>query len=307
MATPVDEGFVPFRGYRTWYRAVGSDEGGHLPLLVLHGGPGFPHDYLEPLEALAERGRRIVFYDQLGCGRSDHPHDPSLWTTSLFVEELATVREALGLAHVHLYGQSWGGMLALEYVLDRPAGIESLVLADAPASMPQWIEETNRLRTALPAEIRRVLDESEAAGTTGSPAYQEAMMAFYQRHVCRTDPWPACAMRSFAQVAENPEVYATMIGPSEFHVTGTLRDWDVSARLGEIQLPTLVIGGRHDEATPAITEAVHRGIRGSRYLLLEGSSHFGHIEEPAAYLRAIVDFLEEVESGRSPSASQQVT
>src|SRR3954452_21324182 len=117
-SAPSTEGFVPFRGFDTWYRIVGQGEArGKLPLLCLHGGPGVPHDYLEPLEAMAATGRRVIFYDQLGCGRSAQPHDPDLWTVEFFVEELGVVREQLGLTRTHLLGQSWGGMLAMQYLL----------------------------------------------------------------------------------------------------------------------------------------------------------------------------------------------
>src|SRR5438094_297013 len=135
---PAVEGTVKFRGYDVWYRIVGqAEQSGKLPLLCLHGGPGVPHDYLEPLEALAGNGRRVIFYDQLGCGNSDQPHDPDLWTVALFVEELGVVREQLGLARTHLLGQSWGGMLAMQYMLTQPAGIASLTVASSPASMLQ--------------------------------------------------------------------------------------------------------------------------------------------------------------------------
>src|SRR3954464_386740 len=123
---PSVEGVVPFRGFNVWYRIVGDrEEPGKLPLLCLHGGPGVPHDYLEPLEALAATGRRVIFYDQLGCGNSDHPHDPSLWSVELFVEEVGAVRRALGLEAVHILGQSWGGMLGMEYALTQPSGLRS--------------------------------------------------------------------------------------------------------------------------------------------------------------------------------------
>ena len=139
-ATPIKEGFIPFRGYNTWYRMVGDqDAAGKLPLLCLHGGPGATHDYLEPLEAMTTSGRRVILYDQLGAGNSDHPHDPSMWTVALFVEELSGIRRALGLENVHILGQSWGGMLAMEYALTQPAGLASVTIADSPASMLQWV------------------------------------------------------------------------------------------------------------------------------------------------------------------------
>lgn len=299
---PSREGFISFDGYKVWYRVVGSGEqDGKSPLLCLHGGPGVPHDYLEPLEAVAATGRRVIFYDQLGVGNSDHPDDPSLFTVELYLQELGAVRRELGLERVHLLGQSWGGMLALEYALARPEGLLSLTLADTPASMPQWSAETNRLRALLPPEVRQILDRHEAAGTTGEPAYQEAMMVFYRRHVCRLDPWPRCLERTFEKMAEAPLVYLTLVGPREFHVTGTLKDWDVTGRLGEIEAPTLVLGGRHDEATPAITATVQRGIPGARRVIFENSSHMPHLEEPELYLRVLGGFLAEVE-GRAPAA-----
>jgi proline-specific peptidase len=135
-AAPVSEGFVPFRGFRIWYRVVGDlaqPQPAKFPLLVLHGGPGAPADYLHPLEELADSGRPIIFYDQLGCGNSDQPNDPSLWRVELFLEELATVGQELGLEHIHLLGQSWGGMLAMEYALTKPARLISLILASSPA------------------------------------------------------------------------------------------------------------------------------------------------------------------------------
>lgn len=291
------EGYIPFQGYQTWYRIVGAGEQpGKLPLLVLHGGPGATHDYLEPLEALAETGRRVIFYDQLGCGKSATPPNPSLWTVGLYVEEVMAVRRALGLDRVHILGQSWGGMLGMEYALRQPAGLASLTIADSPASMRQWVAEANRLRAELPAEVQQVLRHHEEAGTTADPAYEEAMLVFYRRHVCRLDPWPEYVQRAFANIAANPEVYHTMNGPSEFHVIGVIKDWDIVDRLGEIRVPALVISGRYDEATPAIAETVHSGIPGSQRVLFEHSSHMPHAEEPEQFRQVLNAFLREVEA-----------
>jgi len=294
---PTREGRVSFRGYNVWYRIVGDREApGKSPLLCLHGGPGATHDYLEPLEAVAATGRRIIFYDQLGNGNSDHPSDPSMWTVALFVEELGVIRHALGLERVHLLGQSWGGMLAMEHALTRPAGLASLILADSPASMPQWIAEINRLCAELPPEVQATLLKHEAAGTTDDPAFQEGMMVFYGRHICRLDPWPNCLNRTFEKLLQSPEVYGTMWGTSEFHVTGTLEDWDITNRLGEIRAPTLVIGGRYDEATPPLTESLHRGIPGSEWVIFENSAHMPHLEETERYMQVLTKFLDRVES-----------
>ena len=294
----IREGFVPFRGRRTWYRVVGDGESaGKLPLVLLNGGPGVPHDGFEPLAEWARAGRRIVFYDQLGSGDSDHPHDPSLWTVELFVAELQAVREALGLAHCHLLGHSWGGLLALEYALAHPQGIAGLTLADPLVSAPQWEAEADRLRAGLPAAVQAALTRHEAAGTTDSPQYAQAMMVFYGRHLCRLDPWPECLQRAFARLTADPEVYATMWGPSEFHVTGTLKEWDVRGRLPGISAPALVLGGRHDECTPVIQEDLHRLLPGSEWTVFEQSAHVPHLEEPERFREVVEAFLERVERG----------
>ena len=181
------EGYIEVPGGRVFWRDAG--EGG-VPLLTLHGGPGFPHDYLESLEGLADR-RRVIFFDQLGCGRSDRPSDESLWTVERFVEELEAVRTALELDRFHLFGSSWGGMLAMSYTLAyQPPQVESLILCSSPASIPRWIEDCNELRAELPEDVQDVLDRHEASGYTGCPEYQAALLVFYRRHVCRLDPWP---------------------------------------------------------------------------------------------------------------------
>ena len=287
------EGVLEFRGHRVWYASVGEEDElpGKLPLLCLHGGPGAGHDYLESLAAVARRGRRVIFYDQLGCGNSDQPDDPSLWNVPLFVEEVGVVRAALGLDRLHLLGQSWGGMLAMEYALKQPAGVASLTIASSPASMIQWVAEANRLREGLPADVQATLQRHEAAGTTDSEEYRSAVMDFYRRHVIRLDPMPEAVARTFAKLERSPQVYLTMNGPSEFHVVGTLRDWDIVARLPEIEAPTLVTSGRHDEATPLIAETVHRGIRGSEWVIFESSSHMAHVEEADRYMTVLDEFL----------------
>jgi proline-specific peptidase len=290
------EGRLPFREYETWYRIVREREDeGKLPVLCLHGGPGATHDYLEPLEALAETGRRAIFYDQLGCGKSDLPDDASLYTVELFVEEVGVVRRELGLDQIHLFGSSWGGMLAMEYALTQPPGLASLVIASSPASIPQWVEETAKLRAQLPQDVQETLERHERAGTTQDPEYEQACEVFYRRHVCRTDEWPDCVRRSFRFLAEHGLVYRTMNGPSEFHVTGTLRDWSVVDRLGEIRVPTLVVSGEHDEATPAINRTVSEGIPGAQSVIYPGASHMAHVEDPAGYIRLLDEFFNRVE------------
>jgi proline-specific peptidase len=289
------DGTVRFRGYRTWYEVVGDlpAASGKLPLLVLHGGPGFPHDYLEDLSRLADDGRPVVFYDQLGCGKSDHPDDAALWVMETFVEELSAVRDALGLDRVHLLGHSWGGWLALEYSLRRPAGLAGLVLSSTCASLPAFGAETRRLKESLPVEVQRILDRHEAEGTTDDPAYEEAGMAYHTQWVCRLDPFPAHVMRSFKNV--NETVYGTMQGP-EWNVTGNLRDWDVSSRLGELDLPVLVTSGRYDEMTPALVQPLVDGIPGAESVVFQDSAHMPMAEEPDRYREVLESFLGRVEA-----------
>jgi L-proline amide hydrolase len=297
VTIPAREGRIPFRGFSTWYRIFGErEEPTKLPLLCLHGGPGFTHDYLEPLEDIARTGRRVIFYDQLGGGNSDRPSDPEMWTVELFLDELRTVREALALDRIHLFGSSWGGMLAMEYALTKPQGLASLVLASSPSSIPLWAEEASRLRSDLPEDVQQTLDAHEQAGTTDDPAYERATMEFYVRHLCRSDPWPDGLKRSFAKF--NPEIYHTMQGPNEFVITGTLKDWDISERLGEIDVPTLVTSGRYDECTPRLAEIVQRGIRGSQWVIFEESSHIAFVEERERYLQLLGEFLSRVESAQ---------
>lgn len=296
MAQTVKEGYIPFKGYQTYYRIVGDGEAaGKLPLLCLHGGPGATHDYLESFDALAETGRRVVYYDQLGCGRSMIGESkPDLWTIPLYVEEVDVVRGALGLDRIHLLGQSWGGMLTMEYLFTQPEGVASAIIESSPASMKQWVDEANRLREALPPEVQATLLEHEAAGTTTSQEYLDAVQVFYDRHVCRV-PYPDYVKRSFEYLAEGGEVYNVMNGPSEFHVIGTIKDWDVRARLPEITQPTLVINGRYDEATELISRTVHEGIRGSQWVTFENSSHMSHVEETDSVMRTVGDFISQHE------------
>ncbi len=290
MAHNIVEGYVPFKGYQTWYRIVGV--GDKTPLLCLHGGPGATHDYLESLDAMADTGRRVIYYDQLGCGRSAiDVSKPELWTVELYVEEVDVVRRALGLDLIHLLGQSWGGMLAMEYMITQPQGVASLTIASSPASMKQWVAEANRLRELLPADVQKTLLEHEIAGTTSSQQYKDATKVFNDRHVCRLLPYPDYVKRSFDFLDEGGEVYNTMNGPNEFHVIGTIRDWDVRASLGKINAPTLVTSGRHDEATPLIAETVKNGIPGAQWVIFENSSHSSHVEEADRYMQVLAQFI----------------
>jgi len=293
-ALKAGEGFAGFRGHRTWYRVTGNLGGPKPPLVTLHGGPGGSHDYLENLARLAADGRAVVHYDQIGGGRSTHLKDKGadFWTVGLFLDELDNLLTHLGIdKRYHLLGQSWGGMLGAEHAVRRPKGLRSLVIADSPASMELWVKEADRLRLALPPDVQATLVKHEAAGTTSSPDYAKAVRVFYERHLCRAKPWPEELDRSFAVMEEDPTVYHTMNGPSEFHVIGSLKSWSIIDRLDRIAAPTLIISGRHDEATPATVQAYADRIKGARWEIFENSSHTPHLEETEQYLKTVGSFL----------------
>ncbi|MGD0875719.1 MAG: proline iminopeptidase-family hydrolase [Acidimicrobiales bacterium] len=291
MTIRVREGMIDVPAGRVWYRSVGD---GGVPLLCLHGGPGMTHNYIDPLEDLADR-REVIFYDQLGCGRSDKPADTSLWTVQHFVRELEVVRSALQLEHFHLFGSSWGGMLAMQYLLDyQPASVVGLLMAGSPASMPRWVEGCQELLAEMPSEVREVIERHEAQGFTSCPEYVSAVTVFYQKHLCRLQPWPTGLERTFAEMS--PIVYETMNGPSEFTVTGRFRDWDVFDRLNEIKVPTLVMGGRYDEIRLDHLTEMHTAIAGSELVIFEDSGHTPFHDERALFMRTVNDFLDRVES-----------
>ncbi|MEX1194363.1 MAG: proline iminopeptidase-family hydrolase [Dehalococcoidia bacterium] len=287
------EGFVEAPGGRVWYRIAGDGPG--VPLLILHGGPGAGHDYLEPLEALGDE-RPVVFYDQLGCGKSDIPDDLSLWTMERFVREVDSVRKALGLEKVHILGQSWGGWMAIEYLLGKPAGVASVVLANTSASAAGFAREAAKLVAGLPEDTQETIRRCEAEGKFDDPMYQVATFAFYQKHLCRLPmPWPDAILRTIQNTEKTP-VYGYMWGPSEFTMTGTLGSWDRSGRLGEIKIPTLVLSGEYDEAQPPLQEELRDGIPGAEMVILEDASHLAHFEQTEKYLSAVRDFLKRVEA-----------
>lgn len=286
------EGFIPVTGGKVWYKIVGAEHEG-IPLLVLHGGPGAPHDYLESLGALAT-DRPVIFYDQLGCGNSDQPADTSLWTVDRFVEELELVRKALKLEEIHLLGQSWGTMLAVEYILRKnPKGVKSLVLSAPYLSTQLWSDDQRAWIELLPAEVRDTIYKYEALGDYASSAYQEAMMAFYQKHVCRLDPWPESINRTFEKMGV--EVYNHMWGASEFTINGTLLEADLTEELHKIKIPVLFTCGEFDEATPITTALYQSKLPDSELHIFEGASHMHHVEKMHEFNFLISDFIKRAE------------
>jgi len=288
MMSVVSEGQIDVTGGRVWYRTYG--EGDATPVLLLHGGPGAASDYMQPLaERLAEH-RPAIVYDQLGCGRSEHPDDDSLWTVDRSVAEVDQVREALGLDRCHLLGQSWGGWLAIDYMCREPSGIDRLVLASTSSSIPQFMADARKLIEAMPEPHASTLIELGDRGEYDNPDYLAAVDVFYHLHLCRADPWPEALVRSSEQMEGN-RVYLVMNGPTEFDVIGRLATWDRTPDLGRIDVPTLITCGRYDEITPACAETIHEGIADSRVVVFEESAHVAHLEEGELYAKVVEDFL----------------
>ncbi len=288
----IQEGHIAVTGGNVWYRIVGAEKKG-TPLITLHGGPGFPHDYLESLEALADE-RPVVFYDQLGCGNSDRPDDVSLWTVERFVQELGQLRAALHLDRAHLLGQSWGTILTMDYLLTKPKGIASVIFASGCFSIPRFAADARMLLQGMPAEIREIIERNEAAGTFDSEEYQGAVFAFYAKHVCRLDPWPDSLMASLGGLGQ--QVYGTMWGASEFTINGSLATYDRTNRLGELNVPILYTCGRYDEVTPEASAAYQQITPRSRLVVFENSAHMAHLEERELYLNTVREFLHEAEA-----------
>ena len=234
--------------------------------MICHGGPGAAHDYVEPIADLSRYGRACVLYDQLGCGKSEHlPDAPAeFWTPQLFKDELVALTRHLGIDDRHaVVGQSWGGMLAMEYALDHPRGLRGIVVADSPASMTLWVSEANRLRRDLPDGRAGDADAPRAGRHDGRPGVRGRRRASSTTATCAACRGRTACSGRFAQMDADPTVYHTMNGPSEFHVVGSLKTWDITDRLHEIDVPTLLVSGRHDEATPLIVGQIHERIPGA--------------------------------------------
>src|ERR1700739_815398 len=280
------QGVIPVPGGNVWFKRVGGGAG--LPLLAIHGGPGLPHNYLASLERLADE-REVIFWDQLGCGNSKCPSTTALWTMERSVAEMEAVVQALGLNRFHVFGNSWGGMMAQQYVLDATSGAVSLTISNSIASIPQFSEMVSRLKRDLAPETQSAIDRHETAGTTHSAEYQAAIRTWNETYLCRQLPWPRELQEAFKKAGA--ESFETIFGPSDFHIVGTIRSWDVLDRLAEIALPTIVLAGRYDECAPEHMWEMHQRIAGSRFELFDSSAHMPFIEEPDRFDQVMRDFL----------------
>ena len=279
-------GFVDVMGFKLFYRSFGR---GSNVLLCLHGGPGVPHYYLLPLAKLAKTGFRVVFYDQLGVGSSDKPDDLSLFNIERGAEEVEGVRKALDLGEINLLGSSYGGALALQYALKFQKHIKKMIIASGLSSVPETVSEMQRLKTLLPEDTQEVMKKYEAKSAFLHPEYLKTVEVFYHNFLCRLPKWPEEVVQALNELSV--PVYFTQNGPNEFTIIGTWKGWDITARLPEIRVPTLITVGRYDEVTPKVAQTIHRGIRGSRLKIFENSGHLTMWDEEQEYLQAVEEFL----------------
>lgn len=291
----IKEGKVPFRDYETWYRIIGDlGESSLTPIIAIHGGPGCTHDYIDAFRDLADTGRPVIHYDQLGNGKSTHlpDKDDSFWTIELFLEELDNLITHLGITEKYLLlGQSWGGILSSEHAVLRPSGLKGLIIANSPASMELWLQAASELRDELPLDVQNTLLKHEQAGTIGSDEYKAASDVFYKRHVCRLNPWPEEVIRTFDAIDQDPTVYHAMNGPTEFHVIGPMKHWTIIDRLNKINVPTLLISGFYDEAKKVCVQPFADHIRDVQWEIFPQSSHMPHVEERTACMERVNAFF----------------
>jgi proline iminopeptidase len=281
---------VPVAGgkYKVWTKRLGN---GPLKVLLLHGGPGVSHEYLEAMESfLPQAGIEMYYYDQLGCNNSDQPDDPSLWTLERYTAEVEEVRVGLGLDNFVLYGHSWGGILAMEYALKYPQHLRGLVISNMTAGMKSYLARTAAIKQQLPPGLLRQLTALEAAEDYDSPEYQRLMMEeLYPRMLCRTHPWPESVSRAFRHM--NEKIYVQMQGKSEFLVTGNLKDWERWDRLHEIGAKTLTIGARYDEMDPQDMQKMATLIPNATYAYCPSGSHLCMWDDQAVYFKNLLRFL----------------
>ena len=292
---------TPKGTFRVWTKRVGNNP--RIKVLLLHGGPGVTHEYLEAFDSyFPAAGIEYYYYDQLGSYYSDQPNEPELWELPRFVEEVEQVRTALGLdrSNFYLYGQSWGGLLAMEYALKYGQNLKGLVISNMMSSIPKYNEYAqNVLMPAMDqaalAEIRQI----EAAGEFDKPRYMELLIPHhYVHHLLRMPPeqWPDGVNRAFKHI--NPAIYVSMQGPSELGASGKLVNWDRSADLGKITTPTLVIGARYDTMDPEHMKWMATQIPHARYLYCANGSHMAEYDDQQTYFTGLIDFIEDVDAGR---------
>jgi proline iminopeptidase len=277
--------------YKVWTKKLGS---GPVKVLLLHGGPGFSHEYLEALESfLPQAGIEMYYYDQLGCNNSDQPDDPSLWTLARYTEEVEEVRRGLGLEHFVLYGHSWGGILAIEYALHHQQHLRGLVISNMTAGIHSYLKRTDFIKQQLPPDTLARLTVLEGKQDYDSPEYQKIMMEdLYPKMICRLQPWPEPVTRAFRHA--NDKIYNLMQGKSEFLVTGNLKDWERWDRLHEIKVKALTIGAQYDEMDPEDMKKMATLMPAANHAFCPNGSHLCMWDDQEIYFKQLLEFLRTV-------------
>lgn len=289
----ITEGYMPYLEYKTYYRVVGESRDGKKPLVLLHGGPGSTHNYFEVMDCLAEEGRQIVMYDQLGCGLSSTPSRPDLWNAGTWVEELIALRKHLNLEGIHLLGQSWGGMQAIIYTCDyNPKGIASLILSSTLPSAKLWEKEQHRMIGFLPKEMQEAIAAAVESGNYETPEYRKANEEYMERHCAGApkDTDPECVRRP---KKAGQESYVVGWGPNEYTPTGTLKDYEYMDKLPGITCPTLITSGVNDLCTPYVAKIMYDLIPNSQWALFRHSRHMAFVEEHEKYMKILSKWLRE--------------
>jgi len=292
---------TPAGAFRVWTKRIGNNP--RIKVLLLHGGPAATHEYLEAFDSyFPGAGIEYYYYDQLGSAYSDQPDEPSLWETERFVDEVEQVREALGLGpeNFYLFGHSWGGLLAIEYALAHQEQLKGLVVSNMVASVPGYNRYAeNVLMPMMDQKALAEIKQLEAAKDFSNPRYEELLMQhYYVDHILRMPAaeWPDPVVRAFAKL--NHEIYAPMQGPSELGASGKLVDWDRTAELAKIAVPTLMIGARYDTMDPKEMKRMAGLVKHGRYLDCPSGSHLALYDDQAVYFRGLIDFIRDVDAGR---------
>lgn len=287
LVTPTDT-------FKIWTKRIGNNP--KIKLLLLSGGPGNSHEYFECMESfLPAEGIEFIYYDQLGTGHSDNPNDTTYWDLDRYVEEVETVRKALGLDknNFFLLGHSWGGILAMQYALKYQDNLKGLVISNMMASCPMYDNFANNvLAKQMDPAILKELMGIEQRGEFSNPRYMELLLQhFYTKHICRMplEQWPEPFVRSGSRL--NQSLYVTMQGPSEFGISGRLAKWDVQNRLTEIKTPTLVIGATHDTMDPKYMQYMATLVKDGTFLLCPNGSHMAMWDDQQTYMKGLIAFL----------------
>ena len=295
IKTPVGE-------FKVWTKRFGNNP--HIKILLLHGGPAAGHEYMECFESFfPKEGFEFYEYDQLGSSYSDQPADSSLWTTGRFVEEVEQVRKAIGAdsANFYVLGNSWGGILAMEYALKYQDNIKGLIIANMMASAPEYGKYADEvLAKQMDPNVLKEIRDIETKGDYSNPRYMELLMPnFYAEHLCRLSEWPEPVIRSFSRLNDGrpKEIYVMMQGPSEFGIAGRLANWDIKNRLKEIKVPVLMIGAKHDTMDPKAMEEQSKLVQKGRYLYCANGSHLAMWDDQKVFMDGVIQFIKDVNSG----------